>query len=342
VARYFDGRRASPHEVVLRLTDDTLIVQTQDGATCATWPLRQVIVVDGPNSAGRVTLARRGHEARLAVADPEMLRMLASAGVFTERRRHWRTLHWTALVGASLVALAGIALLLDAAPRLAAPLLPSSWEQRLGDLAETALIQNHPLCRESDGQQALERLVGRLRAASDLPPVRIRVVDDPMVNAFTLPGGRVLLMRGLIDTASDSAELAGVIAHELGHVAHHDPTTLLLRQVGLGALATLLGWNDTLTYAGGIARNLVALSYSRRAEEAADAAAQDYLARAGLRADGLGRFFARLQVIEGQAPIALLATHPPTEARRAHATRGADGAAPMTDAEWTAVRRTCG
>jgi predicted Zn-dependent protease len=162
-----------------------------------------------------------------------------------------------------------------------------------------------------------------------------------MVNALTLPGGRVLVMRGLIDKAQDGAELAGVIAHELGHVAHRDPTTLLLRQVGIGFIAASLGWNDALANAGGIAQDLMTLSYSRRAEAAADAAGEAYLNRAGLRADGLGRFFAHLEATEGHGVIALLATHPPTEERRAHSTRSTDGALPLSDAEWVAVRSMC-
>ena len=118
-------------------------------------------------------------------------------------------------------------------------------------------------------------MVARLRAAGGIEPaVRIAVLDDRMVNAPTLPGGRVLVMRGLIDKAQDGAELAGVIAHELGHVAHRDPTTLLLRQLGIGFITASLGWNDALANAGGIAQDGLPCLYSRRAEAAADAAGE--------------------------------------------------------------------
>jgi predicted Zn-dependent protease len=171
--------------------------------------------------------------------------------------------------------------------------------------------------------------------------VRIAVIDSPIVNALTLPGGRVLVMRGLIRRIDDGAELAGVIAHELGHVAHHDATTLMLRQLGIGFVMALLGWNDALGGVGEIAQNLATLSYSRRAEAAADAAAEAFLTRAGLRADGLGRFFARLEAIEGHGSIPLLASHPSTEERRARATVSTAGTPPLSDAEWVAVRRMC-
>ncbi len=146
-------------------------------------------------------------------------------------------------------------------------------------------------------------------------------------------------MRGLIDKTEDSGELAGVIAHELWHVAHRDPTTLLLREVGIGFIAASLGWNNSL--ANGIARNLTTFAYSRRAEAAADAAGEQVLIRAGLRAYGLGRFLARMETMKARGTIALLATHPPTEERRAHATRSTAGPPPLSDAGWAAVRAMC-
>ena len=342
MTRFFDGERAAAHDVTPQLTADALLLRTADGSVLATWPVGQIVAIEAPDSRGAVTLARDGQPARLIVNDAALLRSLAEAGVRMRRGRAWRTWHWVALVGGSVAGLVAAALLLDAMPRLAAPLIPAAWENRFGDLVEAVLLHNRRTCAGAAGQRALEKLVARLRAASGIEPaVRIAVLDDPMVNALTLPGGRVLVMRGLIDKAQDGAELAGVIAHELGHVAHRDPTTLLLRQLGIGFIAASLGWNDALANAGGIAQDLMTLSYSRRAETAADAAGEAYLNRAGLRADGLGRFFAHVEATAGHGPIALLATHPPTEERRAHATRSTDGAAPLSEAEWAAVRGMC-
>lgn len=308
----------------------------------AAWPIGRIVAIEAPDSRGAVTLARDGQPARLIVTDADLLRRLAEAGIRLRRGRAWRAWHWVALVGGSVAGLVAVAFLLDATPRLAAPLVPAAWENRLGGLVETVLMHDRQTCKGVAGQRALEALVARLRVAGGIEPVvRIAVLDDRMVNALTLPGGRVLVMRGLIDKAQDGAELAGVIAHELGHVAHRDPTTRLLRQLGIGFIAASLGWNDALANAGGIAQDLMTLSYSRRAEAAADAAGEAYLNRAGLRADGLGRFFAHLEATEGRGVIALLATHPPTEERRAHATRTTDGTLPLSDAEWAAVRGMC-
>jgi predicted Zn-dependent protease len=343
MARFFDGARAAAHEVAPRLAADALLISTNDGIVLATWPIAGIVVRDRPDRSGIVTLSFGEAPARLLIQDPALLHALAKAGVRLSSPRQWRPRHWIALVGALIAVLVGGALLLDLLPRIVAVLLPVTWEDHLGMLVERSAAQDHHRCIGPDGQRALDTLVARLRQAGGIDrQVRIAVLDDPMVNAVTLPGGRILVMRGLIDEADDGAEVAGVIAHEMGHIAHRDPTTLLLRRMGLGMVAATLGWNDALGGAANLAQDFLALSYSRRAEAAADAAAQQYLSRAGLRADGLGRFFARQETLEDHdGGIPWLATHPPTEQRRALATRSTAGMPPFSDAEWAALRDIC-
>jgi beta-barrel assembly-enhancing protease len=342
-ARFFDGERAAAHAVTVRVSAGALLVQSEDGTALACWPLDRIDCPGGLDPDGKAVLASKGGPARLVIDDPDCVTVLVQSGLRLRAVRGWGTQDWTLAACLLLAVLAGGALLLDAGPRLAARLLPAAWENRLGDLVETRLQRDHRVCTAQAGQVALEALVDRLRIAGGIArKVRIEVLDDPMVNAVTLPGGRVVVMRGLIDKVQDGGELAGVIAHELGHVAHRDPTTLLLRQMGLGLIAGSLGWNDSFANAGGIAQQLLTMSYSRRAEAAADASGEAFLSGAGLRADGLGRFFAQLETIEGHgAGIAWLATHPPTAQRLAHATRSTAGAPPLSDAEWQAVRGMC-
>jgi len=368
VARFFDGERAAAHDVTLQFiaahdaasqpTADVLLMRATDGTVLATWPITEIRARDRPDRSGAVTLSCSDTPARLVVADQALLRALSKAGVRLATPQRWRPLHWTALVGALVAALLGGALLLDLLPRIVAVALPVAWEDQFGAWAQRSVLRDHRWCSGPAGQRALDSLVARLRQAGGIDrQVRIAVLDDPTVNAVTLPGGRIVVMRGLIDKVDDGAELAAVIAHEMGHVAHRDPTTLLLRRMGLGMVAAALGWNDTLGSAAGLAQSVLALSYNRRAEAAADAAAQEYLSRAGLRADGLGRFFARMETLERQdgerqdeerqggegqgGGVPWLATHPPTEERRAQGTHSTTGAPPFSDAEWAALRDIC-
>ena len=87
---------------------------------------------------------------------------------------------------------------------------------------------------------------------------------------------------------------------------------------------------------------MAALSYGRRAEAAADTSALATLHRAGLRADGLDRFFLRLQAWDGGgAGFAFLSNHPATAARITAARTGTAGAPSMTPTAWSAVRAIC-
>ena len=74
---------------------------------------------------------------------------------------------------------------------------------------------------EAAGRAALARLIGKLEAAAALPiPLDIKVVRRSEANAIALPGGHIYVFQGLVDKSESADELAGVIAHEIGHVAH--------------------------------------------------------------------------------------------------------------------------
>jgi predicted Zn-dependent protease len=169
------------------------------------------------------------------------------------------------------------------------------------------------------------------------------------VNAFALPGGHVTLLRGLLETAESPEEVAAVLAHEIGHVAHRDPTRLALRSAGsVGVLGLLLG-----DFAGGLvvlylSEWLIQASYSRDAEAAADLYAHQMLASAGLPAEPMARFFQRLHDEYGDAEglLSHLASHPDLTGRAA-AARDADtvagtGFVPvLTAGEWADLRAIC-
>lgn len=329
VARFFDGRQARAHDVSLQMRDGQVLIRSGDGAVAVDWPLNGLRAEAEPGGAVRLRFGRE--PARLVVDDPSEMEALR-LGV---RRWPRPARGWGLALAACAALLAFGVLLVDAGPGLLAPLVPPSWEARLGEGAQAAMLRGRR-CGGAEGQRALDGLVARL--ADGGGPVQASVVDDGMVNAFTLPGRRVVVMRGLIASAGDGNELAGVVAHELGHVAHRDPAKALLRAMGLNLVAAALGWGGM--DGGQVAGMLLGLSYGRAAESAADAYALQTLRGAGLRADGLGRFFAR---IEGKASLpAFLSDHPATAERRAKAQVGTEGTPAFTGVEWKALQGMCG
>ncbi len=336
-ARLFDGRSALDRPVVVRIDDDALELREPDGAVIATWPVASLRRCDGDAPGPGALLRRHGGAERLAMADPELLRRLQAAGARLGHGRRWSGGGWTGLAAGLFCSLGIAILLVDRLPALAMPLVPRALERSWSAGIEAVLERGSRRCETPAGLAALDGLIETLAGAAGIRPVpRFAVLDDDRVNAFTLPDGRLVILHGLIATAADADEVAGVLAHELGHVAHRDPTREMLRGLELNMLARSLGWG------GGLGGEMAALSYGRRAEAAADASALATLHRAGLRADGLGRFFMRLQARDGGgAGFAFLSDHPATATRIAAVRTGTAGAPSMTPTAWNALRAVC-
>lgn len=367
-ARFHDGRTGTTHLVSPFVFGRELRIVGGHDTTLAVWNLDRIAAAPEIDPDGMVTLTARDQPGVLLIGDTAVLETLRRAGLKLPAHRPWRRGHWIAVsAGLSASLIAGV-LALIMLPGWLASTIPASWERRLGDPVEALMVASTTRCTGAEGQAALNRLADRLRTAGRIEmPVQLTVLDDRMVNAFTLPGGRVLVMRGLIAEVDDGAVLAGVIAHELGHVAHRDSTTLLLREMGLSLLLSSIGLGDAGGAAMAGASHLTALAYGRAAEAAADDTAIELLTAAGLRADGLSRFFAHLETSRGRsgsggkdgleknppdatappesrpnAALSWLSTHPPTDERRTKTARPETGEMPFTEAEWQAVRTMCG
>lgn len=226
-------------------------------------------------------------------------------------------------------------------PELAARLIPQSVERRLG----SALVGDfgNRTCNSAAGEAALLKLVDRL--GPEAHQAEIRVVNVPIVNAVALPGGHVLLFDGLVRKAASPDEVAGVLAHELGHVANRDVLAALIRQLGLSVV--LGGLNGDV---GGWLNTLLAAGYSRGAESNADGYAIDMLRQAHVSPLATAGFFQRLAVVERGAPrasavLGYMSSHPMSDTRRkrfADSARkdGSDRPA-LTPEEWKALRNIC-
>jgi predicted Zn-dependent protease len=179
----------------------------------------------------------------------------------------------------------------------------------------------------------------RLRAVSELEdqPFTFTVLDSPVVNAFALPGGYVYVTRGLVALAANEAELAGVLAHEIGHVtARHTAqrvTTGLFASLGAAVLGAATG-NQVVADLAQVGAAAYVQGFSRDQELEADTLGVRYLVRAGydpramasfLRSLELhGSFEAELAGREGREPEAdLFSSHPRTVQRIALATDAA-------------------
>ncbi len=139
-------------------------------------------------------------------------------------------------------------------------------------------------------------------------PYRFEIVDDPQVNAFATMGGYIYLHTGLIATAANEAELASVIAHEIGHVVARHSQKQIRQQAITQGLLTAAGLNKTNVVQLGVTLALD-LPYSRQDEYEADAIGLQILSDAGYAPRAMVDFMQKLGKSGGKVPT-LLSTHP--------------------------------
>ena len=120
------------------------------------------------------------------------------------------------------------------------------------------------------------------------------VVDDPLVNAFALPGGHMILMTGLMREARSPEEVAGVLAHEVQHVLQRHVVKRTVRALGWRVWFSLFFGGSGLEEVAFGAGNLMEMTYGRAQESEADRKGAELLAKAGLPIGPLGDFFDRL------------------------------------------------
>jgi predicted Zn-dependent protease len=154
---------------------------------------------------------------------------------------------------------------------------------------------------------------------------RFYVVEHPALNAFAVPGGYIFVFSGLLARAGSEDELAGVLAHEIGHISGHH----IVRQQSEGQiwsmaalLGVLLSAVNPMLGAGAVAAAQTAqLSYSREFEREADFLGLRYASEAGYDPHALAAFFKQLlaeQRVNPSGVPSYMLTHPLTEDRVAH------------------------
>ncbi len=175
-------------------------------------------------------------------------------------------------------------------------------------------------------REFVEELGARMAAESERPdlPWTFRVLDDPTINAFALPGGYIYLTRGILAHFNSEAELAGVVGHEIGHVtARHGVTRVSraqLAQVGLGAAMILSPELQPFGEAVGAGVQLLFLANSRSDERQVDELGFRYMREVGYDPRELASVFEMLGRASGAADgdriPGFLSTHPDPLERR--------------------------
>jgi len=199
-------------------------------------------------------------------------------------------------------------------------LLTESDEIGLGQQTDAQIIQTYGVYQDTNLDAYVDAMGKRMGVVTHRPHLNYdyKVLDTPVINAFAVPGGFVYVTRGILAYFNNEAELAGVLAHELGHVnARHSAkqySTATLAQLGIGLGAV---FSETFRKYAGIANfgvSMLFLKFSRDNEREADALGVEYSSKIGYDAHEMAKFFETLERLNpGSAQSGLPAwfsTHP--------------------------------
>jgi len=197
----------------------------------------------------------------------------------------------------------------------------------LGKRAASDAARQLPLCNAPRVDAYLTelgtRLVAKLPSNGVQYPFEFHCVNDKAINAFALPGGYVFINRGAIEVADNEAQLAGVMAHEISHVAlRHGTNQATKAQAAEGFLGIAGGifggsaGGALLTQLGAFAAGGVLLRYSRTAESQADVMGTQVLYDSGYDPRAMAQFFEKLEAeTKGKNPPEFFSDHPNPEHR---------------------------
>jgi beta-barrel assembly-enhancing protease len=210
---------------------------------------------------------------------------------------------------------------------LANVLIPPEQEKQLGLQVKDQLEKEQHVQYVEDAavNGYVNDVAGKIlaQAKKDRPEVEwsVKVINDPkQVNAFATPGGYLYVYSGLLLAAGDTAEVAGVLGHESGHVVARHSARQMVNAFGLETLAGLaLGKNPGAAsqLAAGLAGQTGMLAFSRGDETEADEYGARYASASGYDPHGIGTFFEKLEQGGASTPAwaAFLSTHPATPDR---------------------------
>jgi predicted Zn-dependent protease len=350
-AVYFDGASSRKHQVTLRLGASLEIVR--DGSVVATWPFEKIRRADGRMDRLRLSALSAPPLARLEIDDPATIEAVTARCTALDVHRGGanqtrRVVLWSA---AAIVSILGIVIyaLPYAADRLA-PLVPYSVEQRMGQAVDSQVrrIFGGQICDAPEGKAAFAQLVEKLRTAGGIEhPLEANVLPSSIPNAIALPGGKIYLFDALLQKAESPDEVAGIIAHELGHAHHRHNMRTLIYNGGSSFLIGLLLGDIT----GGSAvifttRQLLQASHSREAEQEADDFAYATMRKLGRSPVPMAELLLRITGAEGKTlrGFSILSSHPLTEDRLAAAKKkdvANTGPEILSPAEWQALKAIC-
>jgi len=321
---YLDGKTATKRDAEIQLLDEGLKIRTSDGLTLM-WPYTEIRQTQGFYENEPVSL-ERGEKITemLVIRDQAFLNSLHRFMPKKAKRFHnpalrGLRLRLTVCAAAVLVVMGALIYLwgIPLAAKVVTPRIPVQWEKGMGESLLGILAPEENRCLDPELQKALDEMKSRLNPSGPYE-FRIYITTSPVVNAVALPGGNIVVFRGLLEKTKSPEELAGVLAHEMQHIQKRHVTKRIIENSSTGLIVSAISGDVTgaMVYGVKAAHNLAMLSYSRQDEEEADAEGMKMFLKAGFDPESMISFFRILKEEKTMPQIPqYLSTHPDTDQR---------------------------
>ncbi len=296
------------------------------------------------------------HDQAMAAEIVTRYKKLKGKPIASEAFRGGRFYRFLALIaGGSLAVLLG----LYTGVRNLYRVIPTSADIAMGERVYAGIKEQFPICDAKQINARVKRVVDTLKPKSSEYRYDFTIVETEEQNAFALPGGNIVIFSGLIRKSENINELAGVLAHEIGHVENRHGIRQMLRVASISIISTLvIGAGFEGLEGVHLAESLsemsvtfMSLRYSREFESEADLFAARLLNEKKVGMNGLIQFFKRIQEsgIGSSKAMNFVSTHPSTEDRIASLKalqkeehlRGEGRALRRLNGSWSEIRNQC-
>ncbi len=335
-----DGKTAIDHAVSnVSIAGYALVITGAAGSV--SWPVNDITVQDTPPAT--LIVACKNQPGRLIASGEGAAQIRATLQASGAWRRTNNSRRGKLAFGITAVLAASIGLWFgwpSVADRLV-NIVPTRADVSIGEALQPLLIGTERQCASPAGSAALAQVLTRLEPFTPTPlPLRVVVIDSDTINALAMPGGTIIVYRGLLDNAQSPDEVAGVLAHEIGHQSYRHSMRGLMRHAGIALVISTLDPSGGLL--GSIATHLTQTAHTRSFEVQADEYAVEALQRAQISTKGLLEFFTRLHEAHGDATglWRYAQTHPPLADRIARIPE-TSGTRLLDSDGWKALRNIC-
>jgi Zn-dependent protease with chaperone function len=339
----FDARRyqvgAADGKSVKIGIDSGLLHIKDDGGPAEYLPLSDIDMKMGGENGKRVIFSSKSSGETIFTENLKILDELESAANAHDQRLAaqlsaarkeirqgpWREAKWWVVTGGLLAAVAvSVFAGVDLAVTIAEKHIPPSIEQQLGKVSIES-ERSKKLEQKSAEYKRVKFIADKLLKHYKDNPYSFNFYIQPSaeINAYALPGGNVVVNERLVKEAEADDELAGVLAHEIGHVKNRHSLKAALRSAGVWVcIAFIMGApsQDQLNLIGAMI-NLEDLQFSRHQETEADEVSVELTSAAGYKPDGIISFFKKVEkedpLSDGKA-LSMLSTHPMPAERIEH------------------------